>query len=247
MKPQEKDAWIPFRKPNPSAKVRLFCFPYAGGGASVYRQWGQQLPPEIDVCAVQLPGRESRLREEPISDMATMAELLSRALSPYMDMPFALFGYSMGAGIAHALTRTLAEVGREPFLLMAAARRAPHLPVEELIHGLPREEFKRKLQQLGGTPKEAFEHEELMDLLLPLLRADLQLNDTYCQPQTPSIGCAVSAYGGLLDQRVPQGGVESWRESTTGSFRLRMFEGGHFFIRDSASEVMSAVAEDLLR
>lgn len=242
------ETWIAFRNPNPQARLRLFCFPYAGGGASIYRVWGEQLPRDIEVCPVQLPGRENRMRERPIPTMEALVDALLPGLQPYMDLPFAFFGYSMGAGISHALVRRLAREGRKlPSILLAAARRAPHLPIPDPIHDLPEEEFRQRLRELEGTPEAALEHEELMDLLSPILRADFQVNDTYLCTEGKPLDCAVTAFGGKQDPRVEQQSIEAWRECTRGTFRVRMFEGNHFFLRQQTEELLREVERNLRR
>ena len=242
------DSWIAFRKPNPQAILRLFCFPYAGGGASIYRTWGQDLPPQVEVCPVQLPGRENRMREKPIAVMEELIDAMLPALQPHMDLPFAFFGYSMGAGISHALAQRLARQGRKlPSILLPAARRAPHLPVPDHIHHLPEEEFKQRLRELNGTPEEALQHQELMDLLSPILRADFQVNDTYLSKEGPPLDCALSAFGGLEDPRVNQEAVQAWKKTARGTFRIRMLKGDHFFLNNSRTELLQAISEDLRR
>lgn len=242
--------WIAFRRPNPQARLRLFCFPFAGGGASIFRTWPTSLPREIDVCPVQLPGRESRLRDEPFCRLGPLLEKLIEVLEPEDDLPFAYFGHSMGAIIAYHLTLRLRELGKRlPSMLMVSARRAPFLPPDEdeVIYHLPDEEFKEKLRELDGTPETVLEHPELMELMLPLLRADFELVDTSETLRAEPFDMPVVAFGGLRDEEVEKEKLEAWKEVTRGTFRLRMFPGGHFFIQEDRHALIGAVAEDLLR
>jgi medium-chain acyl-[acyl-carrier-protein] hydrolase len=243
--PQER--WLAYRDVNPRAKMRMFCLPYAGGGASVYRGWGASLPNYLEVCPVQLPGRESRLREAPFTDLKTMVPAVADALVPYMDLPFVLFGHSMGAAIAFELTRELRRRGRpQPLHLFVSGRRAPHLPArEEPIHALPEPEFLAKLRELNGTPEEVLQHEELMKLLLPILRADFGVNETYEYTEGEPLQAGISALGGIGDKDVLREDVDAWRQHTTGRFRARMFPGDHFFIHGNKDLVLEAVARDL--
>ena len=225
----------------------MFCLPYAGGGASVYRGWGASLPNDLEVCPVQLPGRESRLREPAFSDLKVMVPAVADALDAYLDLPFVLFGHSMGAAIVFELTRELRRRGRpQPLHLFVSGRRAPHLPArEEPIHALPDAEFMAKLRELNGTPEEVLQHEELMKLLLPLLRADFGVNETYEYTEETPLQAGISAFGGIGDQDVLREDVEAWRQHTAGRFRARMFPGDHFFIHGNKDLVLESVARDL--
>jgi medium-chain acyl-[acyl-carrier-protein] hydrolase len=244
------DPWIVFRKVRRQARMRLFCFPYAGGGASAYRAWGDDLPQEVEVCPVQLPGRESRLRETPFTGIAPLINALAQALVPYLDLPFALFGHSMGAVISYETAHRLQqERGLHPVQLLVSARRAPQVPpTEEPFHRLPDAEFRQKLRNLNGTPKSILEDAELMRLLLPLLRADFELNDTYVPSASFMLECPITVYGGLADALARRQHLEAWREVTHASFLLRIFPGGHFFfLQESRQSFIRAIAEDLLR
>lgn len=242
------DPWIAFRKPRPHARLRLFCFSYAGGGASVYRTWQQDLPPEIEVCPVQLPGREGRLKEERFRRLEPLIAALTPALVPYLDLPFAFFGHSLGAIVAYEVAQKLrAEHGQGPLCLLVSARRAPHVPPDdEPMYDLPSEEFRERLNEFEGTPAEVLAHPELMELLEPMLRADFEVNDTYEAGDHAPLDCPVTAFGGLEDQDVSREMIEAWRETTTGAFRLRMFPGGHFYLHDGRSALIAAVAQELL-
>ena len=225
----------------------MFCFPYAGGGASVYRGWGASLPNDLEVCPVQLPGRESRLREPAFTDIDVLVPAVADALDPYMNLPFVLFGHSMGAAIAFELARELRRRGRpQPLHLFVSGRRAPHLPArEEPIHALPEAEFLAKLRELNGTPEEVLQHEELMKLLLPILRADFGVNEKYEPTPGEPLEAGISALGGIGDKDVTREDVEAWKEHTRGRFRSRMFPGDHFFIQGNKDLVLEAVARDL--
>lgn len=249
MRPSGKPAerWLAYREVNPRARLRMFCFPYAGGGASVYRGWGASLPGEVEVCPVQIPGRESRLREPPFTRLEPMVQALVEGLQPYMDLPFLFFGHSMGAAIGFELARELRRRGATlPLHLFVSGRRAPHLAArEEPIHQLPEPEFIEKLRELNGTPEEVLQHQELMQLLIPLLRADFGVNEEYAFTPEEPLAVGISAFGGLGDVDVTREDVMAWQEHTRGRFRARMLPGDHFFINSSRDVVLEAVTRDL--
>ena len=225
----------------------MFCFPYAGGGASTYRGWGASLPNDLEVCPVQLPGRESRLREPAFTSIESMVPAAADALAPYLNLPFVLFGHSMGAAISFALARELRRRGLpQPLHLFVSGRRAPHLPArEEPIHQLPDPEFMAKLRELNGTPEEVLQHAELMKLLLPILRADFAVNETHVFTAEEPFDFALSAFGGLGDEDVTREDLEAWRLHTRGRFRARMLPGDHFFVHSARDLILEAVARDL--
>jgi len=251
MTPRTNDPWIAYRKPRPNARIRLFCFPYAGGGALIYRPWVSELPPEIDVFPVQLPGREQRLREKAFTRAGALVEAMTTALLPHFEPPFAFFGHSMGALLSYEVAQRLRQLGKPgPVHILASARRAPQLPMddEKIYHLLPEPEFRAKLREINGTPEAVLENEELMELLAPIIRADFELNETYEPSQHPPLDVPISAFGGIEDEEVEKEKLEAWRDATTGPFKLRMFPGDHFFLHQEAKGALqAAVAETLLR
>jgi medium-chain acyl-[acyl-carrier-protein] hydrolase len=229
--------------------IKLFCFPYAGGSASIYREWVRQSPSAVQLIAVELPGRGARLTEPPFVSLPPLLEVLAEAIFPLLDKKFAFFGHSMGALIAFELARLLRRrYGREPQLLIASGRRAPQVPnTEPLTYNLPRDEFIANLQRIDGTPKEVLEHTELMELMMPLLRADFQLNETYEYVTDAPLQCPIIAFGGLQDTHVAQDTLLSWKEQTTSDFNLHMLPGDHFFLRSSQYLLLQTLALKLQR
>ncbi|MFL5654926.1 MAG: thioesterase II family protein [Ktedonobacteraceae bacterium] len=241
------DPWIQFWQPKLQARLRLFCFPYAGGGASIFRTWSEILPPQIEVCPVQLPGRESRLLEAPFSHLFSLIEPLTQALLPYLDMPCAFFGHSMGALISFELVRYLRrQHGLSPVHLLVSARRAPQLIAPDPpIHHLPEPQFVEELRRLKGTPEEVLQTTELLQLLIPFLRADFALCETYLYTPGEALTCPVSVFGGLQDEEVSRDMLTAWREQTRGSFKLRLFVGDHFFLHAARASLLQALLQDL--
>jgi medium-chain acyl-[acyl-carrier-protein] hydrolase len=221
------DGWLTKFEPNDKARVRLFCFPYAGGGAYIFRGWSKGLPPTVEVCSIQLPGRQNRLKEPPLTRLSTLVERVAQAMRVYLDKPFAFFGHSMGALVGFELARYLRrEDSIEPVRLFVSGHAAPQLPAARPpIHNLPTPQFKEKLRDLNGTPEDFFEHPELMQLALPILRADFQMIETYAYTAEAPLSCPIAAFGGLKDYEVSREHLEAWREQTTAGFTLRMFDG----------------------
>jgi medium-chain acyl-[acyl-carrier-protein] hydrolase len=241
-------AWIVGPRLSPDARLRLFCFPYGGAGASLYRGWSAALPATVAVCPVQLPGRENRLAEPSFRRLQPLVQALADGLTPHLDVPFALFGHSLGALVSFELARELRRRGRYPASLLVSSFRAPHLPdPDPPIYHLPDAEFIQELVELGGTPPEVLENAELMELVLPRLRADLEVCDTYAYlPETP-LACPIAVFGGVDDQEVRPEELAGWREHTSGAFRLRLFTGDHFYVHSMGGALQQAVAEELMR
>jgi medium-chain acyl-[acyl-carrier-protein] hydrolase len=230
-------------------RLRLFCLPYAGGDAAIYRLWPDDLPPEIEVCAVQLPGRADRLDEPPFTDVLHGADVLAAALAPYRDAPYAIFGHSMGAALAYETARALVTTyGVKPACLIASGRRAPHLPPRKApVHHLPDQLLIEELKRLNGTPSEVLENAEIMELMLPILRSDFRLAETYRASVPIALPCAVIALGAHRDDDVAPADLDAWREVSNGEFRRHLFVGDHFFINTERRSVTKTVGAELLR
>jgi medium-chain acyl-[acyl-carrier-protein] hydrolase len=246
-RPARPNPWIVFPRPAPAARLRLFCFPFAGGGASIFAPWARMLPSDVEVVAVQLPGRESRLAEEAYSDMAALSAKLGAELAPYLDRPFAFYGHSNGGLMAFEVARLLRrESRRGPEHLFVGGRPAPQLVITDPpLHALPHDEFLAALRRFEGTPDEVLQNPEIMELIEPMLRADFALGETYRYTPEPPLAIPISAYGGVHDQEVSREQVEAWREQTTAAFRLTMFPGNHFFIVGDRERVLQQLTAEL--
>lgn len=241
--------WFVSPKPNPAARLRLFCFPYAGGGAAAFWKWVNYLHVDVEVCLAQLPGRGTRLLDAPYTRLPPLAETIAREMLPFTDKPFALFGHSMGAIISFELARLLsAEQKPEPVHLFVSGCRAPQIrATDRRTYDWPEAEFVEDLRRLNGTPQEVLESPELMKLLTPLLRADFEVVQTYAYVAGPPLKCPITVFGGLQDDEVSSEHLEGWREQTTAAFTLRLFPGDHFFIHSSQPLILRALAQDLER
>lgn len=240
--------WIVCHRPNPNARLRLFCFSHAGGGAVVFRSWPDHLPPEIEVCALQLPGRENRLREKPLNAMADVIEALTHVLQPHLDKPFAFFGHSLGGLIGFELAQQLRRVeGHAPAQLFISARRAPHLPEPfPPIHHLPDAEFIAEMRRrYQGIPAAILQVPELLEVMLPMLRADFAVFETYAYVEREPLACPIAVFGGEQDGIANRDDLNAWRKHTRSRFSMQIFPGGHFYWRETQAALLQAVSQEL--
>ena len=239
-------AWLPYFEAQPS-KLRLFCFPYAGGGALAYRSWIDRLSAVASVSPLRLPGRETRIQEPPIQSMSALVEAIEAVIAPYLDQPFAFHGHSMGAAVAFELTRALQRHGRPlPSALYVSGARAPQFrlnwtPPPESDEN----QFLEQLRSLNGIPAEVLENADAMKLAMPALRADTTLYRNYVYVSADPLPVPIFAYSGRSDPNVTGAHADAWREQTTEPFALREFEGGHFFIQSSANVFLQVLRDDL--
>lgn len=245
-----KSAWLPFYQPAPQARLRLFCFPYAGGSAQVYRPWQEVLPVDVQVCEVQLPSRWNRLREPPFTRVASLVTAAVKDLRPYLVEPFAFFGHSLGALVAFEIARALRRQRCPgPVHLYVSGRRAPQIPYawqDPPLYTLPDSEFLERLTvHYQGVPEKVQQDQELMRLMLPILRADVEAYATYTYAPEPPLDCAISVFGGLDDRTTTAENLEAWREQTSSSFTLERFPGDHFFINDANNRFLNVLGKHL--
>jgi medium-chain acyl-[acyl-carrier-protein] hydrolase len=241
------NAWFQKSREREQVELKMFCFPYAGGTSSVFSKWANLLPSDVQVIPAELPGRGPRLQESPFLSVPALIDDLLVAILPLLDKPFVLFGHSMGAVIAFELSRALCRRhNRGPKALFVAGRRAPQVPSSEpATYHLPKGEFIKELIELDGTPKEVIENDELMEVMIPMLRADFQLTQTYEYSVAPPLRCPITAYGGLQDHHVPRETLLPWQDMTSSKFSLHMLPGDHFFIRSSQDLLLRSLAREL--
>lgn len=241
--------WFAYANPRPTAQLRLFCLPFAGGSAVIFRNWANALPGFVEVCPIQLPGRGARLREQPFTSMQSLIDAIEPSISANLDKPFAFFGHSMGATISFELIHKLrSERGLEPAHFFVSGRHAPQIPEPDPItFNLPRVEFIQEIRRLEGTPQEILENPELLELLLPVLRADFELIQTYEYVDRPRLKCPITVLGGIADKDVSREHLEAWREQSSGPFRICLFSGNHFFLQTEEKLVLQTITEQLRR
>jgi surfactin synthase thioesterase subunit len=243
---KSRTPWLAIHKPNPRAVLRLFCFPYAGGGDWLFRDWPEFLPDTIEVCPVQLPGRGARVGEPPFTVFSSLVRAISASLAPHLDKPFALFGHSLGAIVSFELARQLRrDHALQPVHLFVSGRCSPQTVDERSAKTVSDSELLEILRRFNGTPLEAFEDQELMQLVLPVIRADFAVGNSYLYIPEPPLECAITALGGLLDPTTDRTCIEGWREHTNGRFLVRMFPADHFFLSTMQSLLHEAISKDL--
>lgn len=233
-------------KTNPT--VRLFCFPYAGGGASAYRLWPAALPPSVELVAIQLPGTESRVRESPLETISGMVAEFAPLIAARSDLPFGFFGHSLGSVVAFEVTRALRRAGaRLPRFLIVSGRRPPRVPDRHPpLRHLSNDDLVTHIDsRYGGIRREVFQHPEMMALLLPGLRASITALETHEFRDESPLACPLVALGGASDPMSPESDLDAWRHETTGPFARRTFPGGHFYLLNDPSPVLAEVVAAL--
>jgi medium-chain acyl-[acyl-carrier-protein] hydrolase len=243
----DRECWLVYPRPNPQASFRLFCFPYAGGGSITYRAWVDSLPDSIELGLILLPGRETRLSEPAFKQVAPLVQVLARVLQPHLVKEFAFFGHSMGAIITFELARQLRRLqGLSPTHLFVSGRGAPQVPDSSMpTYNLPEPELLIELKRLRGTPCEVLENPELMRLILPALRADFELVQTYSYSSELPLDCPITAFGGQEDEEIASQDLEAWREQTKKAFSLHILPGDHFFINSQRLLLLKKLSEEL--
>lgn len=242
------DPWLAYHVPQPQAWARLFCLPHAGGSASLFRTWQAELGSELEVCPVQLPGRESRLHEPPLKDLPAVVERLVELVRRHDDRPFALFGHSMGGLLAFELTRALRDRGLPlPLHLYVASYCAPHTlrrsPEGQHTHDIDVCEARRMGAALG-LPEDM--SEELLTLMRSTVLADTAVCEGYTWRPCMPLPCPLSAFRGSEDY-VPEDQTLAWKELTSGPFSTQCFLGDHFFLRQTPRGMLQTVRRGLAR
>lgn len=240
--------WFVFctERSRPDFQFRLFCFHYAGSGASVFRSWTRWLRDEVELISVQLPGRENRLEEPLAHSMDEITTPLAEALPPLLDGPFGFFGHSTGAVVSFELARVLRRRGLpQPRLLIASGQDAPKVPPAVIRHRLSDPEFVEILRGCKGTPDAVLKSPALLALLLPRIRADGAVYETYRYEQQAPLDCRIVVFRGADDVMVSDIGIAAWEAETAHGFHYYEFPGGHFFLHETEKEVVEAVNQEI--
>src|ERR1700685_804627 len=239
--------WLDVPQVKPASRLRLFCFPYAGGGVHVYRAWPDYFQQDVELLFIQMPGRGARIKEPSPRSMGEWVHNLYEAIVPELDRPFAFFGHSLGSLVCFELARALRSRRQPgPSHLFVSGRRAPQMPiVDRRLYELPNAQLLLELKRLKGTPLELLNNVELMHLVLPPVRADFEVHGTYRYVAGPALDCPITAFGGQSDPAVTEEQLRAWRAQTIAPFTSSMLPGGHFFINESRSLLLEQINQCL--
>lgn len=237
-----KNNWFLIPQARPNAKMRIICFPYAGGNTSTFSHWSSQLPDEIELVAAQYPGRTSRIFEPMHNKMDDLVADLITTIPKYLDKPYILFGHSLGSRVAFELMYQLNMLSMpKPRHFIASGSRGPQKSVvKKSIYNLPNHEFKAELAKLNGTPEAILNNDDLMELYLPMLRADFQIADNYCFQKSVKFNCSFSILAGDQDE-INDEELHSWNDFFADKGKIVTIEGDHFFIDKNSTATISAV------
>lgn len=240
------DRWLLCPRPLDRARWRLFCFPHAGAGTSPYAAWSAALAPDIEVTAVCPPGRERHIGAPPHHAMATLIDALLPTIRPRLRPPYAFFGHSLGALVAFALSLALEREDGGPARLFVSSAVPPHLPKPgPRVGWLDDAALIRQMASYSGFPRQLAESAELVRLVLPTLRADIEIGECYSVGADHRVHCPITAYGGLGDAGVPPHALTGWRALTDGPFGLSLLPGGHFYLISQRESLLDALRLDL--
>ncbi len=241
----ETGTWLRSFQAAPPFATRLICFPHAGGSASYFHPVARELSTQLDVLAVQYPGRQERRHEPCIDDIATLADRLVEEIIPLADRPMAFFGHSMGAVVAFEVSRRLLTHGISPLVLFASGRRAPSCTRHETVHKEGDQALLAEVRRLGGTDLRMLNDPEVVSMILPSLRGDYKAIMTYRCPPGIKIDAPVIALVGDNDPHVSLDEATRWKEHTSGAFDMQVFRGGHFYLNTHAPAVMRTITESI--
>ncbi|MFI8931229.1 thioesterase II family protein [Streptomyces sp. NPDC053474] len=235
--------WLRRPQPRPAARTTLVCFPHAGGTASFFTPWAPLLPQHVELVALQYPGRQDRLGERPIATMADLANAVAEVLRTGIraDRELILFGHSMGAALAwETALRLEAGTGPAPRRLFVSGHEGPSRKRRGTVHLLPEEQFVGKMKELGGTDPRLLDEPELREMVLPAVRADYRLIETYRPDLGARLRCPIGVFTGDQDSEVTTRDAEAWREASLGGdFFTRVFPGDHFYLADHAARIVA--------
>jgi medium-chain acyl-[acyl-carrier-protein] hydrolase len=245
------DAESPYvrRAARPESRHRLFCFPHAGAGASYYASWAKAFPEEVELIAIQLPGREDRSGEQPFTEVAPLVRTLALALRPHLRGSFSFFGHSGGALLAYELANELQARQRiMPSHLFLSGQAAPDAVVTTRpLHALPDRELIIEIERMGGLDSSFAGDSDLMSVLLPVLRADFALWEKHTFYPKQPLNSSITAIAGQSDERTPEPGLRVWGGHTTEIFRCILLEGGHFYLNGPNEKLLEIIENTIVK
>ena len=238
--------WVRTYAPAPAAPVRLVCLPHAGGSASFWLPVARALSPQVDVVAIQYPGRQDRRHEPMVDNLPELAERIHEVLGELDDRPTAILGHSMGATVAFELAR-LMEADRPAAQVFVSGRRAPSAARDETVHQRDDDGLLAEVRSLAGTDSRLLQDEEVMRMALPAVRNDYKAAETYRWTPGEPLSCPVTALIGDTDPKAHLPEVEAWATHTTGPFAMEVMSGGHFFLLDHSARVLDVIRTALAK
>lgn len=241
----EENKWF-LKQPEKNDRLRIFCFPYAGAGGSVYKNWSYKEDQHVGVCPIQYPGRENRLFEPPIQEMDLLVSEICAQIRKHLDCPYLLFGHSLGAKVAFRVASAMQKTHGTPAGLIVAGARAPHISETNPICHLDDDKIIEELRRLGGTPDEILNNKEIMKLFLPSIRADYTLADCFVCKESRILDCSLMAVTGEYDQEATREEMDKWKGYTKKNFTHRAVRGDHFFIEAHEKELLGMIADEYL-
>ncbi len=242
---ESNSVWVRRFHPAPQAATRLICLPHAGGASTYFFPVSRALAPDVEVLALQYPGRQDRRHEPCVDDLRALADMIVPEIVKSFDRPTLLFGHSMGATLGFEIALRLAERGISPHTLLVSGRRAPSTFRDERVHLYSDAEFIADLKGLSGTDPQMFEDDQVVNMILPALRSDYRAAETYRYQPSPKLECPIVALIGDSDPQVTVDEARAWAEHTNARFSLGVYPGGHFYLNEHAGSVLQLIREQI--
>ncbi|MGE7888628.1 thioesterase II family protein [Bacillus cereus] len=234
-------------KHNPKAKVKLICFPFAGGGASFFRKWVNKIPDSVEIYSISLPGRESRLKELSYEHYKPLVRDLSKDIMMQLgDAQLCFFGHSLGSIISFEVSRYLMKYyNKLPLKLFVSSCKAPRFfNNTKKLGDLTREELIDQIKGLNGTPDEILENKDLLDFFIPVFRSDFKICDSYQYYRDNKLSCPITAFGGTTEN-VSIEDLNQWNAETDQLFKVQRFEGDHFYLVENYGAVIENILNSI--
>ncbi|WP_324197967.1 thioesterase II family protein [Nocardia abscessus] len=231
--------------PSPGPRARLVCLPHAGGSASFFLPFSKLLSPEYEVLSIQYPGRQDRRLEPLIDSVDRLSDLIADELGPWLDLPMAFFGHSMGALVAYETARRLEAEGKRVEALFVSGRRAPSRHRDEVVHQYDDERLLKEIRNLNGTDERVLNDPEILRPMLTVIRSDYKAVETYMHIQGIQLSSPIHAHIGLEDARVCIDEAKAWKEHTSGRFELHTHRGGHFYLAEDDRKLIENIVDVL--
>jgi len=240
-----KNKWCVIPRPNPTADIKLICIPYAGGSASIYIPWINYLPHNVELVIIQPPGRSSRISETPLDNMSKLINEMGLVLPKILNKPYILFGHSLGSKIAFEIIRksTSLHIPHPMFFIASGSAGPQKKNNRDITYNLNDDEFISKLEEMDGTPKDVINNKELMSIVLPTLKADFKISETYQFTGNKYFNIPLSVLGGEYDVDINLDDLKLWQYFFNSTSEITIFSGGHFFINSHKEEVLEKINE----